>query len=73
LTWTKYEESIIKIQILKILDKMTWDAIQQWIMVLAAGDRTMFYGSKNLKDFFSDFGRKLELMVVFGNVRFFYA
>jgi levanase/fructan beta-fructosidase len=53
---------------------MTWDAIQQqWIMVLVAGDRTMLYGSKNLKDWklLFDFGRILAVMVVFGNVRFF--
>ena len=42
--------------------KMTWDAIhQQWIMVLAAGDKTMFYRSKNLKDWelLSDFGKDI--------------
>jgi levanase/fructan beta-fructosidase len=38
-----------------------------------AGDRTMFYGSKTLKDWklLSDFGKEIELMEVFGNVQIF--
>jgi levanase/fructan beta-fructosidase len=65
LTWTKYDTNpIIKNPNIKDFrdPKMTWDAIhQQWIMVLAAGDRTMFYGSKNLKDWklLSDFGKDI--------------
>lgn len=61
-TWTKYEKN-------PVLDnpgirdfrdpKVIWDpAHNQWVMVLAADDRTQFYGSKNLKDweFLSEFG-----------------
>lgn len=65
LTWTKYEANpIIKNPNIKDFrdPKMTWDAIhQKWIMVLAAGDKTMFYGSKNLKDWelLSDFGKEI--------------
>lgn len=65
LTWTKYEANpIIKNPNIKDFrdPKMTWDAIhQQWVMVLAAGDKTMFYGSKNLKDWelLSDFGQSI--------------
>jgi len=63
LTWTKYEANpVIKNPNFKDFrdPKMTWDAIhQQWIMILAAGDKTMFYRSKNLKDWelLSDFGK----------------
>lgn len=63
LTWTKYEANpVIKNPNLKDFrdPKMTWDAIhQQWLMVLAAGDQTMLYSSKNLKDWqlLSDFGK----------------
>ena len=65
LTWTKYEANpIIKNPNIKDFrdPKMTWDAIhQQWIMVLAAGDKTMFYSSKNLKDWelLSGFGKEI--------------
>ncbi len=65
LTWTKYEANpIIKNPNIKDFrdPKMTWDAFhQQWIMVLAAGDKTMFYGSKNLKNWelLSDFGKDI--------------
>ncbi len=65
LTWTKYEANPI-IENPNIKDfrdpKMTWDAIhQQWIMILAAGDKTMLYGSKNLKEWalLSDFGKEI--------------
>ena len=62
MTWTKYEANPV-IENPNIKDfrdpKMTWDAIhEQWLMVLAAGDKTMFYTSKNLKEWTlqSDFG-----------------
>ena len=63
LTWKKYEANpVIKNPNIKDFrdPKMTWDAIhQQWIMVLAAGDKTMLYRSKNLKEWelLSDFGK----------------
>lgn len=65
LTWTKYEANpVIKNPNLKDFrdPKMTWDNVhKQWLMVLAAGDRTMFYRSKNLKDWelLSDFGKTI--------------
>lgn len=65
LTWTKYEANpIIKNPNIKDFrdPKITWDAIhEKWLMVLAAGDKTMFYGSKNLKDWelLSDFGKNI--------------
>ena len=65
LTWTKYEANpVIKTPNIKDFrdPKMTWDAIhQQWIMVLAAGYKTMFYSSKNLKEWelLSDFGKDI--------------
>jgi levanase/fructan beta-fructosidase len=65
LTWTKYDQNpVIKNPNLKDFrdPKMTWDAIHnQWVMVLAAGDHAMFYGSKNLKDWelLSDFGKDI--------------
>lgn len=43
--------------------KMSWDAERErWIMVLAAGDKIMFYSSKDLKDWelLSDFGADLN-------------
>ena len=62
MTWTKYEANPV-IENPNIKDfrdpKMTWDSIhKQWLMVLAAGDKTMFYTSKNLKEWIlqSDFG-----------------
>ncbi|WP_342773040.1 glycoside hydrolase family 32 protein [Flavobacterium cellulosilyticum] len=62
MTWTKYEANPV-IENPNIKDfrdpKMSWDPIhKQWLMVLAAGDRTMFYTSKNLKEWTlqSDFG-----------------
>ncbi|MFV5702301.1 glycoside hydrolase family 32 protein [Flavobacterium sp. XS2P12] len=65
LTWTKYENNpVIKnINIPDFRDpKMTWDNIhKQWLMVLAAGDKTIFYASKNLKNWelLSDFGKNI--------------
>lgn len=65
LTWTKYKNNPV-IEFPSIKDfrdpKMTWDNIhKQWLMVLAAGDKTMFYGSKDLKDWelLSDFGKNI--------------
>jgi levanase/fructan beta-fructosidase len=63
LTWTKYEQNpVIKNPNIKDFrdPKITWDAIhQQWLMVLAAGDKVQFYISKNLKDWEkqSEFGK----------------
>ena len=53
-TWTKYEANPV-IENPGIKDfrdpKVIWDGIhQQWIMVLAAHDKTLFYASKNLKN-----------------------
>ena len=65
LTWTKYEQNpVIKNPNIKDFrdPKITWDAIhQQWLMVLAAGDKVHFYISKNLKDWEkqSEFGRRI--------------
>lgn len=63
-TWTKYASNPV-LQNPGIRDfrdpKVFWDAKrQQWIMVLAAQDRTHFYASKNLKDwtFQSEFGKE---------------
>ncbi|MFV8465676.1 glycoside hydrolase family 32 protein [Flavobacterium sp. LB1P62] len=65
LTWTKYEKNPV-VKFPNINDfrdpKMTWDNVhKQWLMVLAAGDKTMFYSSKNLKDWqlLSDFGKNI--------------
>ena len=62
-TWTKYEGNPV-IQNPGIKDfrdpKILWDAMHnQWLMVLAAGDETLFYSSKNLKDWkqISSFGK----------------
>ena len=65
LTWAKYEANpVIKNPNIKDFrdPKITWDAIhKKWLMVLAAGDKTMFYGSKNLKEWelLSDFGKNI--------------
>lgn len=63
-TWTKYASNPV-LQNPGIRDfrdpKVFWDAKRkQWIMVLAAQDRTHFYASKNLKDwtFQSEFGKE---------------
>jgi len=54
LTWTKYElNPVIKNPNSRDFrdPKITWDAIhQQWLMVLAAGNKVHFYISKNLKE-----------------------
>ncbi|MCM8568618.1 glycoside hydrolase family 32 protein [Gramella jeungdoensis] len=64
-TWTKYEGNPV-IENPGIKDfrdpKVIWDGIhQQWVMVLAADDKSMFYISKNLKDWelASEFGKGL--------------
>lgn len=61
-TWTKYESNPV-IENPGIKDfrdpKVTWDGIhQQWIMVLATYEKTLFYTSKDLKNWTrqSDFG-----------------
>ncbi len=65
LTWTKYESNpVIEFPSLKDFrdPKITWDNIhKQWLMVLAAGDKTIFYGSNNLKEWkmLSDFGKSI--------------
>ncbi|MFD1095520.1 glycoside hydrolase family 32 protein [Salegentibacter chungangensis] len=64
-TWTKYKENpVIKNPGLKDFrdPKITWDeAHKQWLMVLSADDRTIFYTSQNLKDWqkASEFGMGL--------------
>lgn len=54
LTWTKYAGNpIIKNQGVRDFrdPKVSWDEVHnQWNMVLAAGQRTYFYSSSNLKD-----------------------
>ena len=62
-TWTKYSGNPV-IENPGIKDfrdpNVQWDAIhQQWVMVLAAGDRSRFYTSQNLKDWelASEFGQ----------------
>lgn len=63
-TWTKYKNNpVIKNPGMKDFrdPKMTWDAIhKQWLMVLSANDRSIFYSSQNLKDWekLSEFGTK---------------
>ncbi|MDX1544138.1 MAG: glycoside hydrolase family 32 protein [Christiangramia sp.] len=61
-TWTKYEGNPV-IENPGIKDfrdpKVTWDGIhQQWVMVLAADDKSLFYTSQNLKEWklVSEFG-----------------
>lgn len=62
-TFTKYENNpVIDNNELKDFrdPKVSWDEERnRWIMVLAAGDRIMFYESKDLKkwNFLSDFGQ----------------
>lgn len=63
MTWTKYEGNpVIKNPGIKDFrdPKVTWDAFHnQWVLVLAAGDKSMFYRSINLKDweYLSSFGK----------------
>jgi len=65
MTWTKYVGNpVIKNPGTKDFrdPKMSWDPIHnQWNMVLAAGDKSMFYNSKNLKDwkYLSTFGKDI--------------
>ena len=65
-TWTKYDVGNPVIKNPGIRDfrdpKVTWDNVHnQWIMVLAAQDRSQLYVSKNLKDwnYLSDFGKNI--------------
>jgi fructan beta-fructosidase len=65
-TWQKFEEGNPVIKNPGIRDfrdpKMTWDEThQQWIMVLAAQERSQFYKSKDLKnwEYLSDFGKNI--------------
>lgn len=66
ITWTKYEGNpvISNPNIRDFRDpKVSWDAIHnKWVMVLAAHDKTMFYGSKDLKswELLSDFGGNFD-------------
>lgn len=65
LTWEKYADNpVIKNPNIKDFrdPKIVWDAVnEKWIMVLAAGNKVMLYGSKNLKDwtFLSNFGENI--------------
>ena len=62
LTWTKYEGNpVIKNPGIRDFrdPKVIWDTVNnQWILTLAASQKTMFYTSENLKDweFASEFG-----------------
>ncbi len=63
-TWTKYKNNPVIPNTEKIKDfrdpKVIWDeASSQWLMVFAAGDHVMFWGSPNLKDWthLSDWGK----------------
>ena len=64
-TFTKYSENpVIKNPGIKDFrdPKMVWDSIhEKWLMVLAAGQKIMFYSSSNLKDWKleSDFGEDI--------------
>lgn len=63
ITWTKYESNpVLKSPGLKDFrdPKVIWDEKrEQWVMTLATYEKTMFYGSKDLKawTFLSDFGK----------------
>ena len=63
MTWTKLESNpVIKNPGIKDFrdPKVTWDAIHnQWVLVLAVGDKSMFYRSINLKEweYLSVFGK----------------
>lgn len=62
MTWIKYENNpVLKTPGLKDFrdPKVSWDSIsQRWTMVLAGGNKILFYSSKNLKEwqFESEFG-----------------
>lgn len=65
-TWQKFEEGNPVIKNPGIRDfrdpKVNWDEThQQWIMALAAQDRTQFYASKDLKNwkYLSEFGKNI--------------
>ncbi|GAA4298289.1 hypothetical protein GCM10023163_19300 [Aestuariibaculum suncheonense] len=64
-TWIKYANNpVLKNPGIKNFrdPKVVWDEDhQQWVMALAADDRTKFYSSKNLKEwaFISDFGNDI--------------
>ncbi|MDQ1165580.1 glycoside hydrolase family 32 protein [Flavobacterium sp. SORGH_AS_0622] len=65
-TWQKFEEGNPVVKNPGIRDfrdpKVTWDEThKQWIMVLAAQDRSQFYKSKDLKSwqYLSDFGKNI--------------
>jgi fructan beta-fructosidase len=65
-TWQKFEEGNPVIKNPGIRDfrdpKVNWDEThKQWIMSLAAQDRTQFYASKNLKNwkYLSEFGKNI--------------
>jgi fructan beta-fructosidase len=64
-TFTKYDKNpVIKNSGIKDFrdPKVIWDVIgKKWIMVLAAGQKIMFYSSPNLKDWdlLSDFGSQI--------------
>lgn len=64
-TWTKYKGNPVIPNTQKIKDfrdpKVIWDEdSEQWIMVFAAQDHVMFWGSKNLKNWthLSNFGKE---------------
>lgn len=69
LTWTKYEGNpVIKNPGIRDFrdPKVLWDDIhKKWIMILAAQDKTMIYGSKDLKNWeeLSDFGGDFDKAV----------
>lgn len=65
-TWQKFEEGNPVLKNPGIRDfrdpKVTWDAThKQWVMALAAQDRTQFYSSENLKNwnYLSEFGKNI--------------
>jgi len=64
-TFTKYENNpVIDASLKDFRDpKVTWDSDRnKWVMVLAAGDKIMFYDSKNLKNWnlLSEFKKEKE-------------
>ncbi|SHE40453.1 fructan beta-fructosidase [Arenibacter palladensis] len=66
LTWTKYSGNpVIKNPGIRDFrdPKLSWnEEHKKWVMVLAAQDKVMFYGSKDLKNWelLSDFGKELN-------------
>ncbi len=65
MTWTKYAENpVIKNPGIKDFrdPKVTWDEVhKQWVLILAAKDKSKLYGSTNLKNwrYLSDFGENI--------------